>query len=187
MKILIVFAHPRSDSLTRQAAEVFAEAARENGHAVEIADLAAERFDPVLHSDDEPQWDNPNKVYSEEVRREMARIERSDATVMIFPVWWWSMPAILKGWVDRVWNNGWAYGDRTYPHKRVLMIAIAGSSTESYKKYGYDKAMHTQLVTGILDYCGVQEGRLAVLHGAIEGGDAPQQILNETRALGASF
>ena len=42
--------------------------------------------------------------------REMERIERNQAPVIVFPVWWWSMPAILKGWIDRVWNNGWAYG-----------------------------------------------------------------------------
>jgi putative NADPH-quinone reductase len=39
----------------------------------------------------------------------MDRIERNDATVMIFPVWWWSMPALMKSWVDRVWSNGCAY------------------------------------------------------------------------------
>jgi hypothetical protein len=42
--------------------------------------------------------------------------------VFVFPVWWWSMPAMLKGWIDRVWNNGWAYGARKLPHRRALLI-----------------------------------------------------------------
>ena len=106
MNVLMVLAHPRRNSLTAQAAEAFASAASAQGHKFEWADLIAEGFDPVLHEADEPDWNDPGKIYSEEVRREMARIERNDATVMVFPVWWWSMPALLKGWIDRVWNNG---------------------------------------------------------------------------------
>ncbi|MBS0250964.1 MAG: NAD(P)H oxidoreductase [Proteobacteria bacterium] len=187
MKILVVVAHGRANSLTRQVAEAFALSAREKGHEVEVADLVKERFDPVLTEVDEPDWNDPDKTYSEAVRREMARIERNEATVMVFPVWWWSMPAILKGWIDRVWNHGWAYGPRSYPHKRVLMIAIAGNGRETYEKRDYDKAMQLQLATGILDYCGVEDGRLETLYGAIEGNDAPNQILHSASALGAAF
>ena len=97
MKTLLVIAHARRSSLTGQVADAFADTARANGHAFELADLARERFDPVLREEDEPDWDDPDKVYSEEVRREMQRIERNEATVMVFPVYWWSMPALLKG------------------------------------------------------------------------------------------
>jgi NAD(P)H dehydrogenase (quinone) len=112
MKTLLVLAHPRSDSLTAQAAQRFAATLRVNGHEIEHADLAVEEFSPVLREDDEPDWSNPDKTCSPAVQAEMRRIERNDAIVMIFPVWWWSMPARLKGWIDRVWNNGWAYGGR---------------------------------------------------------------------------
>src|SRR5262245_29894305 len=104
MKVLLVSAHVRDSSLTRAVADAFAAEGAENGHEVERADLMAEGFDPVLREVDEPDWDNPDKRYSVEVQREMARIERNEATVMVFPVWWWSMPALLKGWIDRVWN-----------------------------------------------------------------------------------
>src|SRR5262245_36872359 len=123
MKILLVLAHPRRDSLTGQVADAFAEAAIANGHQVDWADLVRECFDPVLREADEPDWTDPGKIYSPEVLREMARIRRNDATVMVFPVWWWSMPAILKGWIDRVWNRGFAYGGgATFPQRRVWMI-----------------------------------------------------------------
>ena len=128
MKTLLVIAHPRRSSLTGQVADAFSEVAQTNGHTIETADLAQERFDPVLREEDEPDWDNPDKVYSEDVRREMQRVERNDATVMVFPVYWWSMPALLKGWIDRVWNNGWAYGARKFPQKRAWMIGVAGDS-----------------------------------------------------------
>jgi NAD(P)H dehydrogenase (quinone) len=187
MKVLLVSAHVRPNSLTKAAAEAFALAAVENGHEVEWVNLVAEDFDPVLREPDEPDWMNSEKVYSQTVLEEMARIERNEATVIVFPIWWWSMPAILKGWIDRVWNNGWAYGARNYPHNRVWMIAIAGAHAIDYQKRGYDEAMKTQLETGILGYCGIEERRLAILYGSVEGEPYPAQIIVDARNLGASF
>lgn len=187
MKVLLVTAHPRSDSLTHAVAKAFAEAAKRNGHEIEVADLMAEAFDPVLREPDEPDWANSDKVYSAAVQSEMARIERNDATVMVFPVWWWSMPALLKGWIDRVWNNGWAYGDKKYPHSRAWMLAIAGTSAEAFAKRGYDTAISTQLETGILGYCGVPDTRLELLYGATEGAPHPETILARARQLGSEF
>jgi NAD(P)H dehydrogenase (quinone) len=187
MNVLMVLAHTRRGSLTGQAADAFASAAATNGHAIEWADLHAEGFDPVLREADEPDWNDPNKVYSPDVRREMARIERNDATVMVFPVWWWSMPAMLKGWIDRVWNNGWAYGERKFPQRRAWMIGIAGTHHAGYQKRGYDTALATQLDTGILGYCGIAEHRLELLYGSIEGEPYPAQIIAAARDLGATF
>ena len=187
MNVLMVLANPRRNSLTGQAADAFVSAASANGHRFELADLMAEGFDPVLRAADEPDWNDPDKDYSAEVRREMARIERNDATVMVFPVWWWSMPAILKGWIDRVWNNGWAYGAGKFPQRRAWMIGVAGSDLAAYQKRGYDAAMKTQLDVGILDYCGIAERRLELLFGAIEGDPYPTQILAAARDLGTQF
>lgn len=185
MKILLVTAHPRPNSLCHQVADEFAIAAASNGHVVELADLVAEGFDPVLREADEPDWDDPAKRYSPEVQFEMRRIERNDATVMIFPVWWWSIPAVLKGWIDRVWNNGWAYGGANYPHKKVLMIGLAGNDRASFVKRGYDRAMAVQLETGILRYCGVQDAHLEVFYDTLEG--EAGRAVEGGRRLGALF
>jgi putative NADPH-quinone reductase len=187
LRTLLVVAHVRRSSLTSQVANVFAEAAGANGHEFERADLAREQFDPVLREADEPDWNDPDKVYSEDVLREMRRIERNEATVMIFPIYWWSMPALLKGWIDRVWNNGWAYGARKFPHRRVWMIGLAGGLENSFAKRGYDTAIQTQLDIGILDYCGIRDRRLQLLYGSIEGEEYPSQILQQARALGGEF
>lgn len=187
MKTLLVVAHPRADSLTAQAAERFAETLRRNGHEIERADLGAEKFDPVLREDDEPDWDNPDKSYSSAVRSEMARIERNDAVVMVFPIWWWSMPALLKGWIDRVWNLGWAYGPRKIPSRRVWMIGIAGGDFASFRKRGYDKAIEIQLKVGILDYCGVAEPRLEILYGALEGEPEVAALLADIDRIASEF
>ncbi len=186
MKILLVLAHPRQTSLCHAAARAFADAATDAGHQIDWADLAAERFDPVLHEADEPDWDNPAKIYSQEVQAEMARIERNEATVMLFPVWWWSMPALLKGWIDRVWNNGWAYGGANYPHAKVQMLAVAGGDAASFAKRGYDQAMVVQLETGILRYCGVQEPSLHMLYDSFDP-EGRSALLAKAAELGARF
>jgi len=185
MKTLLVVAHPRKQSLTAQVAGIFADTIQANGHEPEWADLVEEGFDPVMREADEPDWDDPRKRYSEPVLREMARIERNQALVMVFPVYWWSVPAILKGWIDRVWNHGWAYGDRSLPLERVWMIGIAGSGAVYYGAEGYDSAMRAQLEAGTLAYCGVAERRLELLYGAIEGG--AKQVLTDAVRLAADF
>jgi NAD(P)H dehydrogenase (quinone) len=188
MKILLVLAHPRRASLTGQVADAFAEAAFSKGHEIDWADLVQEGFDPVLREADEPDWTDPRKAYSPEVQREMARVLENEATVMIFPVWWWSVPAILKGWIDRVWNYGFAYGNgAAFPQRRVWMIGIAGADATAFAKRGYDRAMSTQLDIGVLDYCDIAERRLEVIYGATEDDADPQQILAQARALGAAF
>jgi len=187
MKTLLVLAHPRRNSLTGSVADIFATGLEKNGHDVEWADLIREGFDPVMREQDEPDWDKPQKKYSPEVRREMERIERNDATIMIFPVYWWSVPAVLKGWIDRVWNNGWAYGDRHFPQRRVWMIGIAGNNANAFAKRGFDASMQSQLDTGTLEYCGVEERRLELLFRSIEGQSFVDQILVDAERIAAEF
>ena len=185
MTALVVECHPRQDSLTMAVAHAFRDAA--DGVAFEVADLYREGFDPRLGAEDEPDWDDPGKIYSAAAQQEMARVERCAATVMVFPVWWWSTPAMLKGWIDRVFNHGWAYGGNTYPHKDVWMLAIAGNDHNAYVKRRYDDALEIQLKTGVLDYCGVERPRFEVLYGAIESDENVTAILKRASALGKEF
>ncbi|NEY92224.1 NAD(P)H oxidoreductase [Tabrizicola oligotrophica] len=187
MKTLIIFDHPRRDSFCGAVLDHFAAGLREAGHQPEIADLRAEGFDPRLAPEDEPDWGNSRKVYSPAVLVEQERIARNEALVFLFPVWWWSVPATTKGWIDRVWNNGWAYGDRKLAQHKALFLGVAASDADQYAKRGYDVAMQTQLVTGIAKYCGIEESRLNFLHGAL-GSEADRlALLNRAQDLGRSF
>ncbi len=187
MKTLLVVAHPRRTSLTFAAAEAFARTIESHGAVVEWVDLVREEFDPVLGAEDEPDWNDPGKVYTAQVQAEMERVQRNEATVIIFPVWWWSMPAILKGWIDRVWNHGWAYGGRSYPHRRVWMIGIAGAGEDAYRKRHYDEAIRIQLEVGVLEYCGVEDRRVELLYGAIEGTGQAEAVIVSAAALGKAW
>lgn len=187
MKVLVVYDHPRRDSLSGAVLDAFVEGLTEAGHSAEIADLYAEGFDPRMPLADEPDWGDDDKVYSDAVLAEQARIEHNDAVAFVFPVWWWSVPAMTKGWIDRVWNNGWAYGARRLPHQKALMIGIAANSAEGYRKRGYDEAMRVQLVVGIMNYCGIENADLALLYDALETDQSREDLIAEARRLGREF
>lgn len=157
------------------------------GHGVELADLRAEGFDPRLPLADEPDWDDPGKIYSEAVLSEQARVARNDAIAFVFPVWWWSFPATTKGWIDRVWNNGWAYGASKLALRKALLIGAASGSAKGYRKRGYDQAMHTQLLTGMMDYCGIAESELHLIYGVTDDDEVRRNGIASVRELGLAY
>jgi putative NADPH-quinone reductase len=165
-RALLVVAHPRPDSLTGQVAERARQRLEAAGHRVDLLDLYAEGFDPRLTPEDEPEWGNRDKAYSAEVLAHMQRIDVADAIVVVFPVWWYAPPAILKGWIDRVWNYGFAYG-RSRPRlagKRMVWIGLAQGSQADFAGIGTDEAMDRQLRVGVSNFCGIEDASVHLLH-----------------------
>lgn len=188
MDVLTVLCHPRRDSLTAAVAKEFRAGLAESGHGGELADLYAEGFDPLVLPPDEPDWNDATKRYSDVVLAEQARIERHQAIAMVFPVWWWSLPAMLKGWIDRVWNRGWAYDESKLTLQRGLLIGVAAGGAKTYDgARGYRGAIETQLVQGILDYCSIPHGRLELLMNSTGDDAARETILLRARVLGREF
>jgi putative NADPH-quinone reductase len=187
VKILLVFCHPRRRSLTGAIADAFADGAAAEGHDVEFADLYVEGFDPCLGEPGEPDWDVEDKRYSDAVHAEMQRMERNDAVVPVFPVWWWSMPAMLKGWIDRVWSLGSAYGPKTLKHRHGLAIGVAAASAQAFAKRGYDQAFSTQFTTGIMNYCGIDHAHSEILHNSTDDLATRKRLLSRARNLGEAF
>lgn len=187
MKLLVVFDHPRRDSFCGAVLERFSAGLAKAGHTVEVADLRAEGFDPRLPVADEPDWDDGDKVYSAAVLAEQARVASADALAFVFPVWWWSLPATTKGWIDRVWNNGWAYGARKLPQQSALLIGAAASSEEAYRKRRYDEAMKIQLIDGIMHYCGIARAELVLLHDVTDDAAARAAHLDTAFRLGTEY
>jgi NAD(P)H dehydrogenase (quinone) len=168
MNILIVYAHPVSSSFNSQVLESVKAELLESGHQVKVADLYAEGFQCAMTADDFVQFEG--KPMPEEIREEQARVEWSDGLVFIFPIWWWSLPAILKGWIDRVMSYGWAWVDPNDPNsgylkkRKILVLASAGASAEALAKREYDKAFQTQFEVGICEYCGFKDVTMQFLY-----------------------
>lgn len=164
MHSLIVVSHPNRASLTHAVGNEVADAIRaaDSGNSAEIADLSAEGFDPRFSVSD---IETINRIAAPpaSILAEQARIDRADALVLVYPVYWWSMPALLKGWIDRVFSTGWAYDEsadgkleKKLGRLGVHLIAIGAADAGTYAKHGYSSAMRTQIDHGIFDYCGAR-------------------------------
>lgn len=182
MHALIVVAHPDQGSLTHSAARHLAEGIAQpgEGHSFEIADLTAKGFDPGFKLADIAAHRRELPIPSD-VAAEQARIDRADALVLVYPVYWWSMPGLLKGWIDRVFSNGWAYDDsqggkiiKKLGHLNVHLVGIGGADAGTYTRHGYDVAMKTQIDHGIFDYCGAP----VVTSELLLGSEAPDVSLH---------
>ena len=168
MKTLIVTAHPEPDSLTNQIARRLASMLHPS--PVEIVDLAAEGFDPRFTGADRRTYLTGGHV-TPDVIAEQRRVDGADHLVLVFPVYWWSMPAQLKGWIDRVFVNGWAFTiDPEHGIRRNLgrltihLIPVAGDDAGVYERHGYEQALRTQIEHGIIDYCGSRRGATAFVY-----------------------
>jgi NAD(P)H dehydrogenase (quinone) len=156
MRIFIVHAHHEPTSfngaMTREATESFAAA----GHEVVVSDLYAMNFDPVsdrrnfitvknparLKQQDEESHASAHDGYVTEIQAEMNKLDWCDALIFQFPLWWLGLPAILKGWVDRVFAVGRAYGGGRYfdkgifAGKRAMCSITVGGSIAAYSEIG---------------------------------------------------
>lgn len=164
MHALIVVAHPDTQSFTHNVAARVAKGVTDagSGNTVEIADLFAENFDPRFAAPDLAFFRNQSAPLAEIVA-EQQRIDRADALVLVYPIYWWSFPGMLKGWIDRVFTNGWAYDYaedggliKMLPNLNVHLIGIGAADEGTYSRRGYDEAMRTQIDRGIFDFVGAK-------------------------------
>ena len=182
-RVHLVWAHPRENSLTSALVRKVNDSLVARGCDVDELDLYRSRFDPVLHEPDEPDWDDPAKTYSSEVEALVERVQKSNIVVVVFPLWWYALPAVLKGYLDRVWNFGRLYGDNAGAKpSTVVWVALAGLSREALDKRGHVDALTRQLDDGVAGYCEIGDSRTIVLCDTI---DAPDLVayLNQLNKL----
>ncbi len=178
MKVLIVFAHnePRSFNAAMQALSV--EVLRAEGHEVVVSDLYAMRFNPVASADDFGARANPDYlVYALEQRKgyesgtlapdieaEIEKVKWADLIIFNFPIYWYSMPAIMKGWIDRVFISGFCYGgkriyDRGGLKGKSAMLAFSlGGQPHMFGPgaiHGELEVMLQPILRGMLAYVGL--------------------------------
>ncbi|MEO1329003.1 MAG: NAD(P)H-dependent oxidoreductase [Pseudomonadota bacterium] len=182
MRVLTVLDHPDPGSLSAAAAARFGAGAQAAGHEVELADLHAERFDPRWSPTDVArQAGGPTPP---DLLREQARIDRADAVCLVFPLYWWGMPAMTKGWIDRVWSFGWAYDQLDDPEKSLqrprtlVLLVLAGARSDEMEQEGFNAALETAWLKGTFGYFGFTRRTMEVLNGT-EGSEARRKALLE--------
>lgn len=124
MKVLIVYAHSQPTSFNGALLRTAVETLEAEGHRVQVSDLYAMSFDPVASEADfksrrfegHLQYDREQKAavaagsFSDDIAAEIDKVQWCDLLILQFPLWWYSVPAIMKGWFDRVFVNGLMYG-----------------------------------------------------------------------------
>ncbi|CCE65344.1 hypothetical protein TPHA_0K02130 [Tetrapisispora phaffii CBS 4417] len=151
MKVFIVTAHPDTRSLTHSLLSETVKRFEKNGHEVKVSDLYQMKWKATVDEDDfknHPKGERleiaaasgaayANNQLTDDVVAEQEKLKWCDLLILQFPLWWFSMPAILKGWVERVYSLGLAYGtfDR-YGHgnfvgkKACLMVTLGGKEAQ---------------------------------------------------------
>ncbi|MFE2724798.1 NAD(P)H-dependent oxidoreductase [Kitasatospora sp. NPDC059327] len=162
-KILVVSAHPEARSLNAALSTFAVDHLREAGHEVRESDLYAMKWKAALDADDFPGQAPEERLrvmadseratlagrLSQDIAAEQEKVLWSDAVILQFPLWWFSVPAILKGWIDRVFTAGFGYGPAVPPPysegvlagRRALVSVTAGARETSL----LDRGIHGRL------------------------------------------
>jgi NAD(P)H dehydrogenase (quinone) len=177
MKILIVFAHPEHQSFNGALFRTAVETLTAAGHEVKTSDLYAMGFNPASDRHNFITLKDPDYFkqqieemhatetygFAEDVESEISKLEWCELMIWQFPLWWFGLPAILKGWVDRVFAMGRTYGGgRIYDNgvfkgKRALLSLTTGGPAAAYVKGGFQgdiQAILRPIQRGMLQFLG---------------------------------
>lgn len=145
MRVLIIYAHPSSDSFTRHVKDCFIKGLEAAGHTYVISDLYAMGFETDMSEAEylREAYYRENEPVPDDVLSEQEKVNHSDAIVFIYPVFWTEAPAKLVGWFDRVWTFGFAYGDK-HTMKQLdkgLVLCVAGHTAGELEEAGLKDSM----------------------------------------------
>lgn len=161
MRVLILYAHPNPSSFCHAILRRVEASLMAGGHEVQVKDLYAEGFNPVLSAAELGAL-NDGRV-PEGIAREQAALRWAEALVLIYPLWWFGRPAILKGWFDKVLTNGFAFeytaeGLRgLLPARKALVLVTAGSDEAEFERMQAKDLILRPVTDGTLRFCGVDE------------------------------
>jgi NAD(P)H dehydrogenase (quinone) len=160
MRHLLVLAHPNPKSFSATVAQKVEEALRARGDTVTVRNLYDLKFDPVLSATD------LGAIYAgklpDDIAREQRLVAEADNVIFVYPVWWTGMPAIMKGYVDRVFTYGFAYAVENggikplLKGRRALLLSTQGTPNEIYDQGGMHQAMDLTTNRGIFEFCGFE-------------------------------
>lgn len=159
MKHLIVYVNPEEESFSHEIKEYVLKYSKEKGHEVQLRDLYKIDFNPILSVED-LKLEKEGKVL-DDVRLEQDYIDWSEIITFIYPIWW-QIPAMMKGYFDRVFTYGYAYkmikGKPTglLARQKVLKYNPAGSPRELFEKNKLGQAYEKAIDSGILKSSGLR-------------------------------
>jgi len=191
MKVLVVYAHPNPQSFNHAILESFTDGLKKGGHIFEVVDLYGIGFNPCLGLDDFAQFNGGRMP--EDVMEQQQKIAQAEALAFIYPVWQWGCPAILKGWMDRVFSHGFAYKigeggqlEGLLKHEKVLLISTTMGSEEAYRS-GVEDAIKKIDVATLTFVCGIRNVEHVFLYAAATDARAREDHLEMAYHEGKVF
>ncbi len=194
LRHLIIAAHPSPKSFNHAVVESYMSALIERRHRVECRDLYAEKFNPVLSARDLAAVGR--RKAAKDIRNEQAAIRRADVLTLISPLWWSGFPAILKGYLDRVFCAGFAYVIKQGEYipglagKKGVIITTTGASTEELESGGRLRALKTIYDEGLMQFCGIEMLRHLYLSGIdldMSRAEGEKRFASVRRFVGRTF
>ena len=193
MNFLLTYAHPNPESFNHALFRITREALLAAGHAVRVHDLYAMGFDPVLAPADFEAIAGGGA--RPDVAALQADIRWAGRLFMTYPIWWYSRPAILQGYIDRVFARGFAYGEVAgkagkLTQDKALVFQTTGSPEASYGEDG-KRALHLPMREGTLGYFGIPDVEIHTFY-AVTGNSGEkqqdrQQMLDEAAKIVQKF
>lgn len=197
MKAHIVFAHPNLLSYNGQLRNTAIQSLEAIGWSVSISDLYQIKFKASADEEDftslyntdffdlqsEQQVASERQTYSADIKREQAFLSEADLIIFQFPLWWYSMPALMKGYIDRVFSYGWAYGSgQALAGKKVLVSMTTGAPAFAWTENnrGTIKEIFKHLFVGTFGLCGVESLEPFIVYGAKRQTMQDKNIIFET-------
>ncbi|MBI4687940.1 MAG: NAD(P)H-dependent oxidoreductase [Nitrospirae bacterium] len=179
MNVLLIYAHPEQQSFNAALKQTAIDTLSKQGHAVEVSDLYAMNFKTTLDREDflsltetnhvnyvtELKAAYMNNALVEEIRKEQEKVRRADFLLFQYPLWWFSVPAILKGWFDRVLTTGFAWDFGRLYDKGLLagkkgMVSVTTGGPENFYAEDAPHGWSIEQVLypinhGVLYFCGI--------------------------------
>lgn len=181
MKILIIFAHPEPASFNAALRDAATDTLKKSGHEIKVSDLYAMKFKSELSGSDflsrkvQPEFNAfieqlhacQTGTFTPDIMGEMEKVRWADLLIFQFPIYWTGMPAIMKGWLDRVFAAGFAFHPFTASYyekgllvgKKAMIVTSCGANQEMYSaggKHGDINALLGYITHNTFEYTGMQ-------------------------------
>lgn len=192
MNVLIIYAHPNPRSFNRAILETVDTTLRGRGLATRIHDLYEMRCRAVLDGEDLIR--NWRGDLPADTRREQDAVRWAHKLIFIYPIWWFGPPAILKGWIDRVFTRTFAFDfgpegmTGLLQHHNAMIINTLGGDEATYQRERWHELLVRPMVEGVLGACGIQAITYRAFYQVTTASHAERQaMLDAVRDLAAAF
>jgi len=180
MHTLVILAHPYTKSYCHALFERVVLTLEQAGHSVDRLHLDQEEFDPIMRSSDLAGYAKGH-IADPTISAYQARIDAAQQLVFVFPIWWEVMPALLKGFIDKVFTKGWAYQASKLGVKgnlghiqRAVIVSTMNTPKWAYR-WLFGDAVQRALARGTLRKCGVRKVEWVALSPVSHVSDAKRQ------------